>query len=90
MEMLEKQYAIAQQNSDIPAMANDLVAMGNILLQNSEYESATEKYREAVMMMVESGLADEVIQNTKRNYLYNIARVAAKEGKVIVSISGRK
>jgi tetratricopeptide (TPR) repeat protein len=82
MEMLEKQYAIAQQNNDIPAMANDLVAMGNILLQNNEYESATEKYREAVMMMVESGLADEVIQNTKRNYLYNIARVAAKEGKV--------
>jgi tetratricopeptide (TPR) repeat protein len=82
MEMLEKQYEIAQQNNDIPAMANDLVAMGNIFLQNNEYETAAGKYREAVMIMIESGLADEVIQNAKRIYLYNIARVAAKEGDV--------
>lgn len=79
LEELGKQYAIAQKNNDAPAMAGDLVAMGNILFETGGLDEALTKFSEAVKVIEKSNLSEEVKDNTRRGYLFNAGRVALKK-----------
>jgi tetratricopeptide (TPR) repeat protein len=78
LEELNKQYAIALKNNDAPAMAGDLVAMGNILFENVKLDEALTKFSDAVKVIEKSNLSEEVKDNTRRGYLFNTSRVALK------------
>jgi tetratricopeptide (TPR) repeat protein len=76
---LKKQYALAEEINDASAMAGDLVAMGNILFENGKLDEALTKFSDAVKIIEESNLSEEVKDNTRRGYLFNAGRIAMKK-----------
>ena len=78
IKMVEEQFAIAQKIPDPSLIAADLVAMGNILLEKGEYDLAMKQFNGALEIIEASSLAEDVKNNTRRNHLYNAARVAIK------------
>jgi tetratricopeptide (TPR) repeat protein len=79
LEEQDKQYALAEKINDASAMAGDLVVMGNILLEAGRPDEALAKYERAVETVEESGLSEEVKDNTRRGYFFNAARAALKK-----------
>jgi tetratricopeptide (TPR) repeat protein len=80
LEQMQKQFEIASAINDEGAMTGDLNTMGNILYEDGRYEEAREKYKEALRVMLESDLSDEVKENTKRLAIYNQARLELGTG----------
>jgi tetratricopeptide (TPR) repeat protein len=85
LEQVNKMYSIAEETNDAPAMAADLGTMGNILYEMGKYDEAAANYEKAMQTMLESGLEQEVIDNAKRLYLYNVGKVALKKGDLKLS-----
>ncbi|MGB5287064.1 MAG: tetratricopeptide repeat protein, partial [Ignavibacteriaceae bacterium] len=81
LEELQKQFNLAQNIDDAGAMTGDLTQMGNVLFEAGRYDEAKAKYDEALSVMVGSGLADEVKENTRRFNIYNMGRIALMTGK---------
>lgn len=75
----KKQYAFAKEINDAAAMAGDLNAMGNILLEVGKPDQALAKFEKAVKLIKESDLSNEIKENAKRGLLFNAARVALKK-----------
>jgi len=82
LKELETQYALAEQNNDLTAMAGDLVAMGNIHLEMDQPEKAESAFKKAVQLVEGSDRSEEVKDNFRRGYLYNIARVGLARGTI--------
>ena len=76
LEVMEKQYSIAEANVDAGAMAGDLNIMGNILFEAGNYGAAKNKYEKSVLVIQESNLSNEVKENNKRFALYNQGRIS--------------
>jgi tetratricopeptide (TPR) repeat protein len=83
LQELKVQYELAAQHDDAAAMAGDLVAMGNILLETDQPDTALARYKKAVQVVEASNLSEEVKDNTRRGYLYNAARVSLKKGDIV-------
>lgn len=75
LEELQDQFTLAERINDEAAMAGDLVAMGNILLEKGEPDEAMAKYEKSLKIMTDSNLSQEIKDNAKRGFLYNAARV---------------
>ncbi|HEY1252201.1 MAG TPA: tetratricopeptide repeat protein [Thermoanaerobaculia bacterium] len=73
---MDQQYAIAQKGSDPAGMAGDLLAKGNIFLEQGKYDQAKAQYDQALKIIQESNLSDEVKGNQARFHHFNMARVA--------------
>jgi tetratricopeptide (TPR) repeat protein len=73
---MEQQFAIAQKGSDVPGMAGDLQAKGNILLEAGKYDQAKAQFDKIVSIVDASSLSPEVKENAKRFHHFNLARVA--------------
>src|SRR5262249_51981230 len=73
---MDQQYAIAQKGNDPAGMAGDLLAKGNILLEQGKFDQAKAQYDQALKMIQESNLSDEVKGNQARFHHFNMARVA--------------
>ncbi len=76
LEQLRARYAIAEENDDKATMSGDLNLMGNVLLNAGDAEEALPKFRKTVELMDAADTPDQVKENTRRNLLYNEARVA--------------
>jgi tetratricopeptide (TPR) repeat protein len=79
---MQKQYDIAKNINDAAAMSGDLNTMGNILFEAGKYDEAKMKYKEALLAIESSGLAEEVKENTRRLDLYNTGKIALMTGKI--------
>jgi tetratricopeptide (TPR) repeat protein len=74
---VDKQYALGQKTSDIPAMAGDLQLKGNILLEMGRYDDAKKAYEDALRITTsDANLSQELKDNTALFHHYNLARVA--------------
>jgi tetratricopeptide (TPR) repeat protein len=73
---VDKQYALGEKTSDVPAMAGDLQLKGNILLEMGKFDDAKHAYDQALKLTTDSGLSQEVKDNAARFNHYNLARVA--------------
>ena len=73
---VEKQYALGQKSSDMPAMAGDLQLKGNILLEMGRFDEARKAYEQALKTTNESNLSQENKDNAALFHHYNLARVA--------------
>jgi tetratricopeptide (TPR) repeat protein len=82
LDLITKQYGIANAINDAGAMANDLAIMGNILYEAGRYEEAKEKYDESLAVTVGSDLSNEVKENQKRITLYREGRILLMTGMV--------
>lgn len=75
MEALQEQYELNMKNNDAGGITGNFTAMGNILLGFDRYDEALKKYEQALNVTLESNLSNEIKENTKRQYLYNAAKV---------------
>ena len=77
---LKKEYAVAEKINDAAAMSADVVAMGDVLLEAGKLEEARKRYLQALELVQQSDLSQEVKANTKLVHRYNLGRVAVRSG----------
>ncbi len=75
---LEKQYALGEQISDAAAMSGDAVSMGDVLLEAGRSAEALRRYEQAVKLLEGSSLSQEVKDDAKLVYHFNLGRVALR------------
>ena len=73
---MDQQYAIAQKGSDPAGMTGDLLAKGNILIEQGKFDQAKAVYDQSLKTIQESNLSDEVKGNQARFHHFNMTRVA--------------
>ena len=73
---MDAQYSIAEKGGDVPGMAGDLQAKGNILLEQGKPDQAKAQYDKIEALIDGSDLSAEVKANTRRFHHFNLARVA--------------
>jgi tetratricopeptide (TPR) repeat protein len=77
LEELRAGYALAEAEHDAGSMAGDLTLMGDVLREAGRLDDALAKYGEAVRVIDKSSVPDEVKAATRRNHVFEEARVAA-------------
>jgi len=80
LNCLRKQYSLAEAFEDIPSMASDLNIRGTILLEMGQYDDAMMSYKKSVKMIESSDMAQEIIDNARRAFIYYSARIALMRG----------
>jgi tetratricopeptide (TPR) repeat protein len=80
VDEIRKQYGIAEAIDDSGAMAGDLVVIGNILMEWGMCDEALPQFERAVEVVAESGLSQEIKDNSRRIFLFNAARADLKKG----------
>src|ERR1044072_2464413 len=73
---VDKQYALGEKTSDVPAMTGDLQLRGNILLEMGKYDDARTQFEKLLKMTEESNLSEQIKENARMFQHYNLARVA--------------
>lgn len=73
-------HALAEADDDMATMAGDLNLMGDILLAAGKPTEAAESYAKSIEVIEQASVADEIKENTKRNVLFDEARVALAQG----------
>jgi tetratricopeptide (TPR) repeat protein len=76
LEEVDKQYALGEKTSDVPAMTGDLQLKGNIMLEMGKYDEAKALFERGLKMTEDSSLSQEIKDNTRLFQHYNLARVA--------------
>ncbi len=76
LEALEKRYEIAAATDDKATLSGDLTLMGNVLLHHGDPQAAAEKFDQAVEMIDQADVSDDVKDGNRRNHLYDMARQA--------------
>ena len=82
IDLMTKQYGLANAIGDEGAMANDLAIMGNILYEAGRYQEAKEKYEESLAVSEASNLSEEVKDNARRIALYRQGRIQLMTGNI--------
>lgn len=77
---LLKSFNIAKTQNDIANMANDLVQVGNLYLEQGKLDEALTTYHRSIRIINESSLQQLIIENAQSTHLFNIARVYARQG----------
>jgi tetratricopeptide (TPR) repeat protein len=69
-------YALAEAERDAGTMSGDLVQMGDVLREAGRLDDARAKYAKALTVVNESQLPEEVKAATRRNHVFEEARLA--------------
>ena len=78
LEMLKRRYEIAKEIEDIMEIHRDIKMMGDIFLELGELDEASKKYKEAVEMLEEADVSDEIKVDARQGLLYGEARIAIR------------
>jgi len=73
---IQKMYAISEADQDLATLSGDLNLMGNVLLEAGQPDKALEKFEQQVAIMEKASVPPEVKETTRRNALFDEARVA--------------
>jgi tetratricopeptide (TPR) repeat protein len=76
IKMLDKSYAIAEASNDLLNMAGDLSLMATILLNSGKPDEAMQKLEKTMKYIENSGLDQDVIENSRQIYLYGSTMAA--------------
>lgn len=85
IEHIKNQYTIAEEINDFAAMSGDMIVMGNILFEAGRYDDALTTFEKSVMLIEKANVTEEVKETTRRNNLYNQARVALMKGDLMLA-----
>ena len=77
---LRKEYAVADKIHDAAAMAGDVTAMGDVLLEAGKPEESRKQYEQALALQQHSDLSSEVKEDAALVHHYNLGRVAVRLG----------
>jgi tetratricopeptide (TPR) repeat protein len=73
---MDKEYAIAEKKNDAAAMAADLQAKGNILLEVPNYDEARRQFDHSFQIIQESDLSRDVKDNAALLHHFNLTVLA--------------
>lgn len=73
---LDKEQAIAEKNNDLGLVAQDHNFRANILLESGKADAAAAEFQVSLDTIAKASVPDEVKEQTKRNGIYDEARVA--------------
>ncbi len=82
LEVIEEMRAVAEANGDPVSMAGDLMSMGAILVSREQADRAEELFIEAVRLIGDASVPDDVKDNVRRNFLYWKARIELARGRL--------
>jgi tetratricopeptide (TPR) repeat protein len=75
-------YALGEAERDAATMSGDLVQMGDVLREAGRLDDAAATYAEAVATIDKASVPDEVKAATRRNHVFEEARLAVARGDV--------
>jgi tetratricopeptide (TPR) repeat protein len=78
LQELRKEYTVAEKINDAAAMAGDVTAMGDVLLEAGRPEEARKRYEQALTLQERSDLSSEVKEDARLVHHYNLGRVEAR------------
>jgi tetratricopeptide (TPR) repeat protein len=84
---LKAEYALAEAEKDAASMSGDLTQMGDVLREAGRFDEALARYGESVTVVANAPVPDPVKAATRRNLLFEQARVAAMRGDVATAKS---
>jgi tetratricopeptide (TPR) repeat protein len=87
IQELKAGSTLAEAEHDAGTMSGDLVQMGDVLREAGRLDDALAKYSEAVKMIEGSQLAEPIKAATRRNNVFEEARVAAAKGDLATAKS---
>jgi len=87
LEELRAEYALADAERDSASMSGDLVQMGDVLREAGRLDEASAKYTEAVKVIDQSTVPQQVKDATRRNHVFEAGRVAAARGDLVTARS---
>jgi tetratricopeptide (TPR) repeat protein len=76
LQLMDKEYAVAQKINDVASMAADLQAEGNILAAKSDLGGAQQRFDRSFQMIQESDQSQEIKDNAKLLHEFNLAATA--------------
>jgi tetratricopeptide (TPR) repeat protein len=76
LQVMDKEYAVAQKINDVSSMAADLQAKGNILEAKSDYDGAQRQFDRSFQMMQASDLSQEIKENSRLLHEFNLTAIA--------------
>jgi len=76
LQVMAKEYAVAEKKNDVASMAADLQAEGNITAEMHKYDAAKQLFDRSFQMIQESSLSQEIKDNAKLLHHFNMAAVA--------------
>lgn len=77
LQVMDKEYAVAQKTNDVASMAADLQAEGNILAEIPRYDEAQRRFDRSFQMIQASSLSQEIKDNAKLQHELNLGTIAA-------------
>jgi tetratricopeptide (TPR) repeat protein len=76
LQEVDAQYAIAEKKNDLPSMAGDLQAKGNILLAMHKYDEAAKQFQRSPQLIESANVSPAVKDNAKLFLHFNLTGVA--------------
>jgi tetratricopeptide (TPR) repeat protein len=76
LEAMDKEYAVAEKKNDVAAMAADLQAKGNILMEMPDDEEAKRQFDRSLQLIQGSDLSRDVKDNAALLHHFNLTVVA--------------
>ncbi|MBU0982407.1 MAG: tetratricopeptide repeat protein [candidate division Zixibacteria bacterium] len=76
LEVMQERLVLVAQDNDTAVMSQTLATMGIINVEAGAADAAEQKYHEAVELVLNSGLSDDVKNNARRSQYYYDCRVA--------------
>jgi tetratricopeptide (TPR) repeat protein len=76
VQEMDKQYAIAEKKNDAGAMAADLQAKGNILLEARKYAVSQKAFDSSLQLTEASDLSPQIKENARRLHHFNLTMIA--------------
>src|SRR5579863_9379889 len=76
LQGMDTEYAVAEKKNDVPSMAADLQAKGNIAAEMQKYDLAAEQFERSLQMIQASGLSQEIKDNATLVHHFNMAALS--------------
>ena len=76
LQVMDKEYAVAQKTNDVASMAADLQTEGNILAEIPRYNEAQRRFDRSFQMIQASSLSQEIKDNAKLQHELNLGTIA--------------
>jgi tetratricopeptide (TPR) repeat protein len=82
LEEIRAGYMLAEAEHDDASVSGDLVQMGDVLREAGRFDEASAKYDEAVAVITKAQVPDEFKDATRRNNVFEQARLAVARNDV--------
>ena len=73
---MDQEFAVAEKNNDVAAMAADLQARGNIIAESQRYDVAQQQFDRSYQLIESSSLSQAIKDNARLQHEFNLAALA--------------